>query len=215
MNTEQTGTLTNGSRKPPHKRKRGWYAQSAVAFRWLHIYLSMLSFAALMFFAFTGLTLNHPTWFGAGEQTTRDATGELPLNLLNPTVDKLEIAEQLRSQHQLRGRVAEFEVDAYECMLVFKGPGYAADAFVTRESGQYTLSVTSTGMMAIMNDLHKGRDSGVAWSIVIDVSAIFMILVSLSGFGLLFFIKKRRAMGFLVAFLGTILLIAAWLAWVP
>ena len=33
--------------------------------RWLHIYLSMASFAILLFFAVTGLTLNHGESFGA------------------------------------------------------------------------------------------------------------------------------------------------------
>jgi hypothetical protein len=41
--------------------KSALYRKSAAAFRGLHIYLSMLSFSALMFFAFTGITLNHPT----------------------------------------------------------------------------------------------------------------------------------------------------------
>jgi hypothetical protein len=31
--------------------------------RWLHIYLSMLSLGAILFFSLTGFTLNHPDWF--------------------------------------------------------------------------------------------------------------------------------------------------------
>jgi hypothetical protein len=38
--------------------------------RTLHLYLSMLSFLAVLFFALTGLTLNHPEWFG-GERMER------------------------------------------------------------------------------------------------------------------------------------------------
>ena len=33
---------------------------------WLHIYVSMLGLAAVLFFSVTGLTLNHPDWFFAG-----------------------------------------------------------------------------------------------------------------------------------------------------
>ncbi|MCA9104533.1 MAG: PepSY-associated TM helix domain-containing protein, partial [Planctomycetales bacterium] len=36
--------------------------------RWVHLYLSMVGFAALFFFSVTGLTLNHPTWLGASEE---------------------------------------------------------------------------------------------------------------------------------------------------
>jgi hypothetical protein len=50
---------------------------------------------------------------------------------------------------------------------------------------------------------------------VIDVSAGVMMLVSLSGFGLLFYLKKRRVSGVLAAVLGTVLFAAGWLLLVP
>ena len=198
---------------PPRKR-RSWYQLSAAAFRWVHIYLSMLSFASLMFFAFTGITLNHPTWFGAARQSVRDAKGELPVEVLE-NVDQLAIAERMRNEHGLRGQVSEFTVDEYECMVVFKGPGYAADVFIDRETRGYTVTETTTGIMAVLNDLHKGRDSGVGWSWLIDVSAGVMILVSLSGFGLIFYLRKRRVSGVTTAVVGTLVLFVVWVFWVP
>ncbi|WP_417382369.1 PepSY-associated TM helix domain-containing protein [Gimesia sp.] len=217
----------------PPRRKRSWYATSAALFRWLHIYISMLGFTMLIFFAVTGITLNHPTWFGASEQSVRDASGTLPEELAivahQPNaeaeasvsasapfkVDKLNIAEWLRSEHGLKGRVREFEVNEYDIMVVFKGPGYSADIFIDPTANQYTLTETTTGVISVLNDLHKGRDSGLQWSWVIDVSAIVTILMSVSGFGLLFYLKKRRTKGLLTALAGTILLVAAWALWVP
>lgn len=217
----------------PPRRKRSLYATSAALFRWLHIYISMLGFTMLIFFAVTGITLNHPTWFGASEQSVRDVSGTLPEELTvaapmqssvneegdstdsSPQVDKLGIAEWLRSEHQLKGRVREFEINDYEIMIVFKGPGYSADIFIDPNESRYTLTETSTGVISVMNDLHKGRDSGLQWSWVIDVSAVVTILMSVSGFGLLFYLKKRRIKGLLTAIAGTILLVAAWAFWVP
>ena len=95
------------------RKKRSLYSRSATAFRWLHIYISLLSFGALIFFAFTGLTLNHPTWFGASEQLIEDIEGEFPASEVGAELDKLSIAETLRSRHSLRGKVSEFEVDDY------------------------------------------------------------------------------------------------------
>lgn len=211
--------------KPPAPHKRSFYTKSAAAFRWIHIYVSMLGFGTLMFFAFTGLTLNHPTWFGGAEQTLRDEAGDLPPEMLrspkaNPSddsesVDKLQIAEWLRSTHHLRGKVMEFEVDEYECMVVFKGPGYSADVFIDRKTAKYTLTETTSGAMAVLNDLHKGRDSGPEWSWVIDISAIVTMLLSLSGFGLLLYLRRRRFNGVVTAFVGTIVLIVVWAIWVP
>lgn len=195
--------------------RRSWYVRSAAIFRWLHIYLSMLSFSGLMFFAITGITLNHPTWFGADQQSIRDEQGEVPASALAGEIDRLSIAEQVRNDHRLRGVVAEFEADEYEVMIVFKGPGYAADVFVDRETGSYTVTETTTGVMAVLNDLHKGRDSGLGWSWVIDLSAALMVLVSVSGFGLLFYLRKRRVTGVVTAVVGTVLLIVAWALVVP
>ncbi len=195
--------------------RRPLYRKSAAAFRWLHIYLSMLGFTALMFFAITGVTLNHPTWLSGSEQRITDLAGELPAGLLAGQVNELEVAETLRDRHGLKGRVKEFETDEFECMLVFKSPGYAADAFVDRGSGRYTVTVTASSAVAIMNDLHKGRDSGFAWSLLIDGSAILMVLMSLSGFGLLFYLKKRRVAGLLTALAGTIIVTLVWALGVP
>jgi hypothetical protein len=195
--------------------RRYWYARSAGVFRWLHIYLSMLSFAALMFFAFTGLTLNHRSWFGGAEQFIRDEEGDIPAAMLGADPDKLAIAERLRSTHQLRGAVTEFQIDEFECLVFFKGPGYAADVMIDRETGRYTLSEMTTGWIAVMNDLHKGRNSGGGWSWVIDVSAGAMMLVSLSGFGLLFYVRRRRITGVATAVAGTVLLFLLWLLFVP
>src|SRR5262249_39702576 len=47
--------------------------------RWLHIYLSMASFAILLFFAVTGLTLNHAERFSAQPRVTQ-IKGKVEIN---------------------------------------------------------------------------------------------------------------------------------------
>ncbi|MFK8024749.1 MAG: PepSY-associated TM helix domain-containing protein, partial [Ilumatobacter sp.] len=44
----------------------------------------------------------------------------------------------------------------------------------------------------VLSDFHTGTDTGGAWSWAIDASAIFLIVVSLSGLVLQFFLRKRR-----------------------
>ncbi|HBE69738.1 MAG TPA: peptidase [Planctomycetaceae bacterium] len=207
-----------GSEAKENKRKRTLYSLSAAWFRWLHIYISMLSFASLLFFAITGITLNHPTWFGGSEQVESDARGTMPSDILlakEEDVDKLGIAEWFRAEFDLKGKVVEFEVDEYECMIVFKGPGYAADIFVDRELSTFMLTETRSSFVAVLNDLHKGRDSGTGWKWLIDISAVVMIAMALSGFGLLFYLKKRRVSGTIVAAIGTVLLVCIWYWFVP
>lgn len=186
----------------------------------------MLGFATLMFFSFTGITLNHPSWLGANEAKVEDSSGSLPEALLKGLAEAAEgsaerkafesaIAAYLSESHGLKGKASELQADEFEIYLAFKGPGYSADAFIDADSGSYTVTEADNGAMALLNDLHKGRDSGEAWRWVIDISAVLMLLMSISGFGLLLYIRKRRTSGVLTAVAGTVVLVLAWVLWVP
>ena len=187
--------------------------------RWLHIYLSMVSFAIVLFFSVTGLTLNHPTWFGGDKQIETKYKGKLNENWVNNSdtnkVAKLEIVEFFRSKHSAKGFVSEIRMDDAEISLSLKGPAYGFDAFIDRTNGVYEASEIKMGAVAVMNDLHKGRDSGSGWAWVIDVSAIFLILVSLSGLILLLFMKKRRVAGLVSGVIGLIICYLIYIVFVP
>ncbi|MBL8896550.1 MAG: PepSY-associated TM helix domain-containing protein [Planctomycetes bacterium] len=196
---------------PAKLRLAGWI-------RWLHLYLSLVSFAALLFFSATGLTLNHPSWLGGDAPLLEEREGALPVEWLVPddleggAVRRLEIVERLRSTHALQGALDAFEIDEEQCILSFQGPGYAADVIVERASGTYALSISRPTWVAYMNDLHKGRHTGSHWSLLIDVSAVLGVLVSATGLLLLFCLKKRRRTGLVVIALGTAAVVAvAWL----
>ncbi len=77
------------------------------------------------------------------------------------------------------------------------------------------MTETYHGFIALINDLHKGRDTGPVWSALIDVSAGLMTLISLSGLVLLFYLKLRRVSGLVVALAGTALVIVLYRWWVP
>jgi hypothetical protein len=215
-------TTTNLVNKPGAKRglrhnlplKR----RLASVSRWLHIYFSMFSFAMLLFFAATGFTLNHQEWFN-GQQRTDQYKGNLDPKWMKTAnaegVAKLEIVERLRRVHRLTGALSDFRVEDSQCQVSFKGPGYSADAFIDRATGNYEVTENRMGVFALLNDLHKGRDTGRRWSTVIDISAILMTLVSLSGLMLIFFVFKRRASGLLVLAAGVLLGYLAYWMWAP
>lgn len=173
--------------------------------RWLHIYLSMFSFGALLFFAVSGITLNHPSWTD-DHQKVEMFKGEINPAWVNgedtSSVAKLQIAEYFRSNYNIKARLTDFRIEDYECSLSFNGPGYTADGFIKRSTGSYELAVTTAGYIAVMNDLHKGRDTGSRWAAIIDISAILMVVVSLTGFIMIFFITRRKSKGLWVAVLG-------------
>jgi uncharacterized protein len=203
---------------------------------WLHIYVSMFGLAAVLFFSVTGVTLNHPDWFFGEAERRVEAEGQVDLKWLNvgapaivsdadngkekepdpaTQVAGLEIVEYLRKTHGVRGALAPLQVDDRECMVSFKGPGYAADARIDRETGHYNLTQTYHGFIAVINDLHKGRDTGPIWSAVIDISAVVLTVISLTGLTLLFYLKLRRKPGLVVGLVGAAVIAAICLYWVP
>lgn len=211
-------TTVSAKPVPTHVHLRRVVASSA---RFLHLYLSMVAFAIVLFFAATGITLNHQDWFSSQQKTvvhhglaahqmlgSRTAQGE------DSGVDKLGLVEMLRAQ-DIHGAVSDFRIDDSQIEVSFKAPGYSADAFIDRDSGKYDLTETRNGFVAVMNDLHKGRDSGKAWSVLIDISAGLLVLVSVTGLVLLWFMHKRRTNGFILAVAGALLCIAIYKIFVP
>jgi hypothetical protein len=165
----------------------------------------MFSFIIVLFFSVTGLTLNHVDWFPESTVVS-ELNGSVNSKWVSVSdtakIPKLEIVEQLRSNHNIKGQLNDFRIDEDEISISFQGPGYTADFFVNRADGKYELTETNMGIIAVINDLHKGRDTGKPWSWVIDFSAIFMIVISVTGLILLVFLKKKRTNGLLWLVIG-------------
>jgi hypothetical protein len=194
-----------------------WNRKFAEASRWLHIYVSMISFAIVLFFSVTGLTLNHPDYF-AGEMKETHEKGQMNVTWVNLVdtvkIAKLEIVELLRKHYGIKAPVTEFRIEEQQCAISFRGPGYAADAFVNRQDGSYEITLLKAGAIGVLNDLHKGRDSGAKWAVLIDVSAVLMIVISLTGIILLLYIKRKRISGLVWALMGLLLAFLVYRIWV-
>jgi len=108
--------------------------RSTVAWsRTIHIYLTMFAFLLMMFFAVTGLLLDHEDLLPG--ETTREASGTLPLALL-ASPDKLMVVEHLRADYGAVGAVATFDVDDNTLHVEMKGPGRVSEAEIDRKTGK-------------------------------------------------------------------------------
>ena len=173
--------------------------------RWLHIYVSMISFIIVLFFSITGLTLNHADYFEKSsiiteEKGTVDTSWVIQQDTLK--IKKLDLVEFFRAKYKIKGALQDFRIDDREISFSFKAPGFQADVFIEREDASYTLTITNQGIMGFVNDLHKGRDTGKVWLWIIDISAILMTLISLTGLILLLFLKKKRLSGIVLLIIG-------------
>jgi uncharacterized protein len=209
-----SGHLNKRVTKQP---KAIWEKRTAMLSRWVHTYLSMISFVILLFFAATGFTLNHADWFGNKPQIKK-YTGTMNPKWVKTkdtsAVPKLDIVEFLRKTNGIKGSVSDFRIDDGDVSVSFNGPGYSADIFIDRNNGAYKITETRFGIIAVLNDLHKGRDTGKGWGILIDIAAIFMIILSLTGIVMIFFMKKKRLNGLVLVLTGLIVVYVVYLFFV-
>lgn len=197
------------ARKPVGRTPSAATRRTHKVARWLHVYASMLALLIVLFFGVTGLTLNHPDWTFGGATTTETVDGTFPFPAsTDGNVAWLPIAEYVRTTHDVKGSVANFEAADGQGSIAFTNPGYAATLLFDTTSGDYELTVEQQGFLAVMNDLHKGRDAGSSWRWTIDVAAVFLVAISLTGLLMQLVLRKRRRSALLTAAAGVVVCVA-------
>lgn len=188
-------------------------ARTGRILRTFHVYVSMVSMLIVAFFAITGLTLNHPSW-SLGSTSTEVHTGTLPAGAISGgTIDYLAIAEYARSTFGVSGHVTDYGTQAGTGTIDFAGPGYSADVTFSLIDGKLTSTVTQSDLLAVLGDVHRGRDTDSSWGWAIDAAAVFLIVVTLTGVGIQIFQRKRRRSAFVTAgAFSAITLVMLWIA---
>ncbi|EDP57818.1 PepSY-associated TM helix domain-containing protein [Vibrio sp. AND4] len=197
--------------------------------RRLHIYISMALLLVTLFFAFTGITLNRPELFERNEPIIQQYALTIPSEQLFVNEESFQPNRQallsfLTQEVDLRGTPSAFDVYTEledgelvigELSLDFKGPGYNATVFVDMTTGEAEVETTHYGIVALLNDLHKGRNSGDVWKWFIDATALLMIFFVLTGVCLLLPKKKTLRTSMLWMSFGTVLSLIIYFAAVP
>ena len=162
--------------------------------RYVHGWLSAFAFITLLFFSVTGLLLNHPEWFEPAK-TEETAKLILPESILKSIKQQENpsdtILSYVRQQQNLVGRYQSSEVMDNEMMIRLESPAGATDIFVTTDTGETEITQKPASTVSMLNDLHRGKNSGLGWSWLIDISAIIYIVLSLAGYILFLSIKTR------------------------
>lgn len=176
------------------KPARFWWG----SLREWHWISSAICLIGMLLFSITGITLNH-----AAQIKSKPDIITQEANISPALLEKLEIPAEEKAplpaeltdwlaQEQdivVADQLAEWSED--EIYLSLPRPGGDAWLSIDLTSGELVYEVTDRGWIAYFNDLHKGRNTGVAWSWFIDVFAIFCIIFSVTGLLLL----KRYASG--------------------
>ena len=207
----------NSAKKNQHWLKSTQAKQVFSLSRWLHIYISCALFTLLLFFCITGITLNHANW--AGKASTHVESFTLPGHMtkqINGEYPLVKIQRFLESKTGLSSpRSIDIALDISE--ITYDYPLPAGYAFITvfLAENQVEIEQSTGSLLALLNDLHKGRYSGALWSWVIDLSAVLMALFTLTGIIILFQNAKHRRKASLVLLLGALTPILIYLFAVP
>jgi hypothetical protein len=184
--------------------------------RTVHIYLSIALLTILLFFALTGITLNHATTLGgepAVTERTLEALPELPLDEAGMIADSPELAQFLRDEFGLRRSLVTLEAEDDVLFIDYRAPGHSALLEIDAFAGTAHYESTDFGVIAFLNDLHKGRDTDVIWKWLLDISGVLVVVFSLAGFVLLLPNRYRFKRVAAYSLLGFVLISAGyWLA---
>ena len=184
----------------PNPASRSFWLKHLHQWHWIS---SAICLIGMLLFAATGITLNHAAQIEAkpAVETVRstlppalltqlaglhddgkDAKAPLPAPLDDWLARQLSVSSD--------GRDAEWSSD--EIYLSLPRPGGDAWLSIDRESGEVTHEITRRGWVSYLNDLHKGRNTGNAWSWFIDIFAVACLVFCITGLFLLHFHAGKR-----------------------
>lgn len=184
--------------QPRAKRsRRAFWLKQLHSWHWMS---SAISLIGLLLFAITGFTLNHANAIEASP-TTAAREAQLPAPLLrqvgpdNASDTKKPLPPAVASWVDdtlgLKAR-GDAEWSAGEIYLALPTPGGDGWVNIDRNTGTVTSERSSRGWVAYLNDLHKGRNAGPAWSLFIDVFVGACVVFSLTGLVLLQLHSAKR-----------------------
>jgi hypothetical protein len=178
--------------------QRAYWLKTLHHWHWIS---SAVCLVGMLLFALTGITLNNAAHIeGHPVVANRKAVlAKAPMDALAAHVasgkkdDHAPLPPSVREAvaaqvgAEVGGREGEWSEE--EVYVSLPKPGGDAWLRIDRASGAIEYENTDRGWISYLNDLHKGRNTGVAWSWFIDVFAVACLVFSITGL----FILKLHA----------------------
>jgi hypothetical protein len=181
--------LTLGSRAFWLRQMRQWH--------WISAAICLIG---MLLFAVTGITLNHAGRIEA-RPVVSERTATMPAQLIESlkalaVTGKATVPDPVAgwSSTVLRVDISgrEAELSPGEVYIALPRPGGDAWMSLDRKSGEARYELTSRGWISYLNDLHKGRNTGTAWSLFLDAFAVACIVFCVTGLVLLQLLSHAR-----------------------
>lgn len=187
------------SASPVDSRRRAYWLKTLHEWHWVS---SALCLVGLLLFGITGFTLNHAGQIEAKPQVVNKIE-QLDPALLREVQQALPAAQAKRDRAELPAPLrlwlqAKWDIDTHgreaewskeEVYLSLPRPGGDAWLRLSLSDGELEYERTDRGWLSYFNDLHKGRNTGTAWSWFIDIFAAATLVFAITGL----FILKMHA----------------------
>jgi len=197
------------------QKNRAFWLKHLHQWHWVSAALCLIG---MVLFSLTGFTLNHASLISARPVVTA-AKDTVPVELLHELRQAAgsvagaadgtsgpraaipgttsgaipgDIARWVNERFSVRltGRQAEWSED--ELYVSLPRPGGDAWLTIDLQDGSVIYELTDRGWIAYLNDLHKGRNTGTAWNLFIDVFAFAALVFAVTGLVLLKMHASRR-----------------------
>lgn len=159
-----------------------------------HAWLSAAAFLALIFFAGTGLMLNNPDWWetrpAARTESLTLSPAELTAALAASEPDRA-LARTVADRLDLRGLYQKPKPTDPPGKIRLRGVTGGSEIAVDRKTGQVKVKTEQASLAAVITNLHKGKNAGAAWRLLIDAVAVTVLALSILGYILVFSLRFR------------------------
>jgi len=184
-------------RLKPRLGSRAFWLRQMRQWHWISAAVCLIG---MLLFAVTGITLNHASKIEASPRI-ENAAATLPAALLaelkavtpsgKPPVPA-NVADWIKSNTPAHVAGREAEWSAREVYVALPRPGGDAWLSIDLASGEVSYEHTDRGWISYLNDLHKGRNTGLAWALFLDVFAVGCVVFCITGLVLLQLLSNGR-----------------------
>lgn len=169
-----------------------------------HGYLSAAAFVWLLFFAITGILLNHPTWLRDDKPVTVSRQFRLQPDELASVTAKTEpgpaLVQAMRGKLGLKGQVDSSEVAGQLLFVRMRGASGSSELQMDLHTGQGSAAIESFPIPTLFKELHRGEKAGPVWRAMIDIAGFALVATSMLGLMIYLSLRFRlRTAAFLVA----------------
>lgn len=205
----------------PARRRPGGFDRGAFyrVARMLHAYLSAFAFLALMFFAATGLLLDHPDWLQGAKPAEREAAVRLSAADLaaarNTPDPSRALAAAVGRRTPLLGAYKSAEVEDGSALIHLEGVRGVSDIDLDTSTGQARVTLAPATAVTVIGELHRGKKAGEAWRLIIDVSAVVILALSVIGYVLFFSLRFRLRTSLILTAASLLVLVGVFVLFTP